>query len=144
MHVADILKIKGSRVISADTTDSIKAALSSLHKNQIGALVVLDAESNVAGILSERDIVRGLAEQGVEILSLKVNDLMSRRLYVCAPGDSIKDVMVWMTNQRIRHLPVVEDGQLRGLISIGDVVKHRLSEVQTEANVLRDIVTASR
>lgn len=142
MHVSDILRAKDGTVLSIRDTDPIAAACRSLNKHRIGALVVLDEEAKVVGILSERDIVRGLSERGEGVLSLKVKDLMTGRLYVCKPQDPIKDVMGWMTERRIRHLPVVQDGELTGIISIGDVVKHRLTEVQTEANVLRDIAIA--
>ncbi len=140
MPVADILRSKGSAVFSITSKAPVSEAISMLHTNHIGALVVLDEKAEAVGIISERDVARGLAEKGERILGLKVADLMSRHIHVCTPRDSVKDVMTWMTEYRIRHLPVVEDGKLRGLISIGDVVKYRLSEVQTEANVLRDIV----
>lgn len=144
MHVADILNRKGTQVLSVGATDFITAAVDKMSANRIGALVVLDSDARVAGIISERDIVRGLAEHGAEILSRKVDSLMSTRLHVCSPRDDIKDVMQRMTNFRIRHLPVVADDKLLGLISIGDVVKYRLDEVQTEAKVLRDIVITHR
>ena len=142
MHVSDILSTKDGAVLSVRDTDSIAVACRSLTENRIGALVVLDAASKVVGILSERDIVRGLSEQREKVLTLQVKDLMTGRIYVCKPQDLIKDVMGWMTDRRIRHLPVVQDGALIGIVSIGDVVKHRLTEVQTEANVLRDIAIA--
>lgn len=144
MHVSDILKAKGTRVVSIQESEPITRALTLLHDNQIGALVVLDAQAKVVGLISERDIVRGLATEGSQILSGKVARLMTRRLYICSPTDDLRQVMSWMTNHRVRHLPVVQDGQLSGMVSIGDVVRNRLDEVQTEANVLRDIVLASR
>ncbi len=142
MPVADILKAKGSSVISVNAKDPVTAAINKLNDNRIGALVVLDAQAKVVGIISERDLAKGLAEYGERLLLLRVENLMTKHLHVCKPQDRIKDVMKWMTNYRVRHLPVIEDGNLRGMISIGDVVKHRLYEVQTEANVLRDIVIA--
>ncbi|HET6569648.1 MAG TPA: CBS domain-containing protein [Rhodothermales bacterium] len=144
MHVADILKRKGTQVVTVNAADLIIAAADKMNANRIGALVVLDEDAHVAGIISERDVVRGLAEYGAEILARKVESLMSTRLHVCRPSDDIKDVMARMTNYRIRHLPVIEGDTLHGLISIGDVVKYRLDEVQTEAKVLRDIVITHR
>ena len=101
---------------------------------------MLDAEDQVVGIISERDVVHALAEHGESVLGRQVRDLMTEHVFVCKPEDTIKEVMTWMTRHRARHLPVVQDDRLHGLISIGDVVKHRLDEIQTEANVLRDIV----
>jgi CBS domain-containing protein len=140
MHAADILKRKGTQVISVADSELVSEAVEKLHTNHIGALVVLDGGGHVTGIISERDIVRGLSEYGPEVLSRRVSGLMSRKLHVCGPRDDIRDLMTRMTTNRVRHLPVVENEQLLGLISIGDVVKHRLDEVQTEAMVLRDIV----
>ncbi len=140
MYVADILKRKGTQVISIDAADPVSVAVEKLHANRIGALVVVDGSGRVAGIISERDIVRGLSEHGPDVLGQRVDSLMSRKLHVCAPQEEIRDLMARMTHSRIRHLPVIDNDRLLGLISIGDVVKHRLDEVQTEAMVLRDIV----
>ncbi len=145
MHVRDLLKTKKSAgVTTMRAGDSIMTAIDLLHQNKIGALVIVDEDRRVIGMLSERDLVRGLAEKGQKALALKVQDLMAKDVYVCAPSDQIKETMAWITRHRVRHLPVVEDGELRGILSIGDVVKHRLEEVETEANVLRDMVTAGR
>jgi CBS domain-containing protein len=143
MRVQDILHAKNDdRIISAHSNEPIPAALQRLHENGIGVLVVLNEDGQVAGILSERDIVRGLAQQGARALDRRVEDLMSRPIHTCKPTDEIRDVMARMTNFRIRHLPVVDEGRLRGMVSIGDVVKHRLTEMETETNVLRDIILA--
>lgn len=145
MHVRDILKAKkDARVTTMRAGDSVMTAIDLLHQNRIGAVVVVDDDRHVTGMLSERDLVRGLAEHGRDALALKVSDLMTQDVYVCSPDDAVKETMAWITRHRVRHLPVVEDGALRGILSIGDVVKHRLEEVETEANVLRDIVTAGR
>jgi CBS domain-containing protein len=144
MYVSDILKRKGTEVVSIHATEPVMSAVEKLTANRIGALVVMDANERVAGILSERDIVRGLSEHGAGMLSRPISDFMSTRLHVCQPSDDLKKIMSHMTDYRIRHLPVVEEEQLCGIISIGDVVKHRMDEVQTETMVLRDIVITSR
>jgi CBS domain-containing protein len=144
MYVEDILKRKGRVVYSSVASERVADAVKKLHKNDVGALVVQDGDGGIAGIISERDIVRGLAEKGNAVFQCSVGDLMTRRVYVCKPRDYVKDVMGWMTNYRVRHLPVVDGDRILGVVSIGDVVRHRLDEVQTEANVLRDIVIASQ
>ncbi len=145
MQVSDILAKKGNRVVTVRSDVSVATALQKLVLERIGALVVSDDGEHVDGILSERDIVRALAAEGAELLRAdrRVADLMTRSVRVCAPGDPIKDVMDTMTRYRVRHLPVVEGGRLVGLISIGDVVKNRLDELELEANVLRDAWIAS-
>ena len=109
----------------------------------IGALVVSEDGSQVAGIISERDIVRGLVDHGHELLDVRVSDLMTRTVKTCTMDANIKDIMAVMTRSRFRHLPVVEESRLVGIISIGDVVKNRLEEVELEADVLRDAYIAS-
>ncbi|MGF1609088.1 MAG: CBS domain-containing protein [Kiloniellales bacterium] len=106
----------------------------------IGALVVSTDGSKVQGIISERDVVRGLAEHGAALLEMPVSSLMTRVVKTCRLDAPITDVMAEMTRSRFRHLPVVEDGQLRGIVSIGDVVKNRLEELETETHVLRDFI----
>lgn len=143
MSVQDILRTKSSPgVISASPSDPVTTAIRKLEENSIGVLPVLDESSRIVGILSERDIVRGLAREGASVLDRRVEQLMSKPIYTCKPTDTIKQVMSWMTNYRIRHLPVVDDGRLLGIVSIGDVVKHRLAEIETETNVLRDTILA--
>lgn len=142
MHVAAVLKTKGTDVVTIGATAHVKDAVARLHERQIGALPVVNGAGAIVGIVSERDVVRGLATRGPAVLQEPVSALMQKQVLVCRPGDDLKEVMGWMTRHRVRHLPVVEDGTLRGLVSIGDVVKHRLEEVRTEANVLRDIVIA--
>ena len=94
-------------------------------------------------MIGERDVVMGLVDHGTDVLQMRVSDLMQRSVASCAPGDDVKDVMTQMTRRRMRHLPVIEDGALRGVISIGDVVKSRLEEAELEMNVLRDAYIAS-
>jgi CBS domain-containing protein len=102
--------------------------------------VVSEDGDHVVGIISERDVVRGLAEHGAELLDMKVADLMTKNVKTCSPEDDLKHVMTEMTRSRIRHLPVTEDGRMCGIVSIGDVVKTRLDELETETNVLRDYI----
>ena len=142
MHVAAVLKTKGTEVVTIGATAHVGDAVARLHERQIGALPVVNGAGAIVGIFSERDVVRGLATRGPAVLQELVSTLMQKQVLVCHSGDDLKEVMGWMTRHRVRHLPVVEDGTLQGFISIGDVVKHRLEEVRTEANVLRDIVIA--
>jgi CBS domain-containing protein len=105
-------------------------------------MVVSEDGRSVSGMISERDVVRGLAERGARILEVPVAELMTRTVFSCGPKDTIKQVMAEMTRRRVRHLPVVADGVLVGIVSIGDVVKSRLDEVETETNVLREAYIA--
>jgi CBS domain-containing protein len=112
---------------------------------RIGALIVTGpGDERIVGIISERDIVRGMAEHGVAVLNMRVSGLMTYAVKTCAPHDSLKHVMVVMTLGRIRHLPVVDGSRLCGMVSIGDVVKNRLQEMELEVNVLRDACLAGR
>ncbi len=140
MKVADILAHKGNRVVTIKSDASLRTAIKRLALERIGALVVSDDGEHVDGVLSERDVVMALAEQGGEILepSRRVEAFMTRSVRVCTPEDSIAHLMRVMTLHRIRHLPVVEDGRLVGIVSIGDVVKNRLEELEMETSVLRD------
>jgi CBS domain-containing protein len=114
-----------------------------MRLEHIGAVIISDDGESIAGILSERDVVNGLAERGAELLDCKAADIMTHEVITCAPSDNLKQVMVKMTHSRIRHVPVIEDNQLAGIISIGDVVKHRLEEVEMESTVLRDAYLAA-
>jgi CBS domain-containing protein len=140
MNVETILKAKGSNVVTVAPSDTVKHALSVLEAHEIGAVVVSADRARVEGILSERDIVRELARQGAEVLDTPVASIMTREVYVCEPGDTVAELMSQMTDRRIRHLPVVVGGQLTGIISIGDVVKNRLGEVESEKDALREYI----
>ncbi len=144
MKVKDILQHKGRSVVTVRPDASVATAVHRLALERIGALVVSEDGQHIAGILSERDIVRALTERGAEVLdtSLRVEEIMTRHVHTCQPEDGIKDVMGVMTRSRIRHLPVTEAGRLAGIVSIGDVVKNRLEEVELEANVLREAYIA--
>ncbi|MBE7638445.1 CBS domain-containing protein [Sneathiella sp. P13V-1] len=140
MSVAGILKTKGTTIITAKVGDSVSVASAILADHNIGAVLVLDSVGQVAGILSERDIVAALARSGSGCLIVNVEDLMTRNVIVCKPSDSIDDILLMMTEKRIRHLPVMDDSKLLGVISIGDVVKHRMDAVEQEAAAMRDYI----
>ncbi len=113
-----------------------------LRLEHIGAIVITGEDRRIEGILSERDIVEGLTEHGAAVIDLPVSALMSHNVRTCRPDAEIRDVMRLMTLHRIRHVPVVENGALRGIVSIGDVVKSRLEDMELETNVLRDYAVA--
>ena len=140
MKVQDMLSAKGSDVATVEPDATIPIAIERLKQRGIGAMVVSRSGTDLAGIISERDVVRGLASHGEKLLSMRVADLMTKEVKTCSPEDNITDVMTIMTNSRIRHLPVAVDGKLTGIISIGDVVKHRLEELEEETHVLRDYI----
>lgn len=142
MQIQEILHHKGSHVSSVRTTETVGAAVEKLYAERIGALVVFDRWGKLAGMFSERDVIRALAQYGAETLQYEVHELMTPDVTTCAPGDRVRDVMEVMTAHRIRHLPVMDDAKLIGIVSIGDLVKTRLDMKETEANVLRDITRA--
>jgi len=144
MHVQAILQTKGSRVVSTRAGETIAATARLLAHHNIGAAVVLDESGKLIGIISERDVVRGLAANGPTVAEQTVADHMSRAVLSCRPMDTIQDIMAVMTARRVRHLPVLEDGSLLGIVSIGDVVKHRLDEAALEVDSLRQYVLAGR
>ena len=140
MTVRTILSAKGGEVVTIEPNASLATAAKRLAERKIGALVVIGAEHRVIGILSERDIVQELAAHGTAALQLPLTDIMTRNVTTCGIGDTISSVMERMTNGKFRHLPVVEQGRLAGLVSIGDVVKHRLKEMEREQSALRDYI----
>jgi CBS domain-containing protein len=137
MQVAAILANKGRSVVTTKTGTSIPEIAQVLKSRKIGAAVVLDEGDAVIGIISERDLVHGLARHGARMLDMHVGELMTRDVVTCAADLDIDEIMKEMTNSRIRHIPVVEGGRLAGIISIGDVVKHRLDELEDEASQLK-------
>jgi CBS domain-containing protein len=145
MQVRDILAAKGRRVITIRPDATVATAVHRLALERVGALVVSEDDATIAGILSERDVVRALAEEGPDIMGTgrRVAELMTRHVTTCAPEDKVKAVMAEMTRRRFRHVPVVENGRLAGLVSIGDVVKSRLEEMELETLVLRDAYIAA-
>ncbi len=141
MTVKAILSRKGNDVITIEPTVTLSAAINILAERRIGALVVVaSADKQVAGILSERDIVRALAQRGPGALQEAVGQVMTRRVVTCTESDTVAALMERMTQGKFRHLPVVERGKLVGLVSIGDVVKHRLGEMEHESNALREYI----
>ena len=140
MYVERILALKGNDVISVTTNETIGVAANILSKNRIGAILVRDDDGFVRGVLSERDIVRGLADLGSRCLETGVVELMTRDVVFCGPEDDIDTIMAIMTDRRIRHLPVMRENQLLGIISIGDVVKLRIEEIKSEADAMRQYI----
>ncbi len=143
MSVRNILEDKGRRIVSVGLEERIEEISKVMTQERIGAVLVRDETGTLVGVLSERDIVAGIARQGRGCLDLQAHDLMTADVATCKLADSVPQVMAVMTDQRIRHLPVVEDNQLIGLISIGDVVKHRLAEVESEAERMREYITTA-
>ena len=143
MKIGDVLKRKGSGVVTMRSDSTIDTVVHRMRLERIGAVIISPDGKSVIGILSERDILHALAEHGTALLALKAEDLMTREVVTCSREDTLQSVMVKMTQRRIRHLPVVEQGQLAGIVSIGDAVKSRLEEVELEANVLRDSYLAT-
>ena len=141
MYVSTILKNKGSGVVTASGDVKVSEIVQILKDKRIGAVVISDDGATVAGILSERDIVRALAEQGAKILDGRAEALMTRDVVKCASNRTIADVMSTMTEGRFRHLPIVDDGTLVGIVTIGDVVKLRLQEVEAESEAMRELIT---
>ena len=142
MKVSNLLAHKGSEVATISQERTVGDAVSMLKERRIGALVVSAASSPYAGILSERDIVRALADHGTDVLGLVVADLMTSDVTTCGPDTTVTDLMGLMTDRRIRHVPVVSEGGLVGMVSIGDVVKARFDELEGEKKELLEYVSA--
>ena len=140
MNVKTILAAKGGDVISIEPTADLSAAAKLLSKHRIGAVVICGAGGRLAGILSERDIVRAVAEHGASALALPVGQVMTRNVITCGENDSISDLMERMTERKFRHMPVLKAERLIGVISIGDVVKSRVQEIETDAAAMRDYI----
>ncbi len=140
MSVRAILKVKGSDVMTVRTETPAKAAIATMAREKIGSVVVTDDGENVAGILSERDIIRALDKHGADLLNLTAGDLMTRSVTTATIDMHILDVLETMTAGRFRHMPVVEDGRLAGMVSIGDAVKARLDMLESETSQLKDYI----
>ena len=143
MNVETILRTKGRAVATIRPDETIGAAVDALISRNIGALVVTEDGERVGGIISERDIVHALTNHGANLLSLKIAEVMTRRVITCEPSDTIEKLMAEMTNRRIRHFPVVQDGRLCGIVSIGDLGKSRLDEIEHEARSLRSFIAGT-
>ena len=140
MIVSQILREKGHDVYTVFKEISVKEVSALLAEKRIGAVVVTDQADAVEGIISERDVVRGLAQHGSSILDKKVEELMTKNVITHGLDDHIDDLMQEMSKSRIRHLPILDDGKLVGVISIGDVVKNRVKELEAEGNMLRNYI----
>jgi len=140
MNVKVILAAKGGDVICIEPTATLAAAAKLLSAHRIGAVVIRGAAGRLAGILSERDIVRAISEHGAEALALPVGQVMTRDVVTAGEDESVAGIMEQMTSKKFRHLPVVSGGKLIGLVSIGDVVKQRVEEVERESEALRDYI----
>jgi CBS domain-containing protein len=142
MNVISILRQKGRAVTTANPNATLLEVANKLAAKRIGAIVVIGAGGEVAGIVSERDIIRALATSGAECLTRPVAETMTKQV-TCQETDTLDELMAMMTERRFRHLPVVTDGALVGIVSIGDVVKHHVAEVEMEATAMRDYITHS-
>jgi CBS domain-containing protein len=139
MLVSDVLRNKGRDVISVVSTDTGLTALKKLAEYRIGAVIVRDKWGKLVGIFSERDMVNAIARQGQDVVRLEVAQLMTTPVITCNPAERIDAALAAMTRRKIRHLPVVDNGEIVGIVSIGDLVKHRLDEKELEASVLLEI-----
>jgi CBS domain-containing protein len=144
MNVKTILAAKkrnlGGDIVSIEPTADLAAAAKLLSAHRIGAVVILGPGGRLSGILSERDIVRALSENGAAALNLSVGQVMTRNVATCTADEAVASIMERMTAGKFRHMPVVADGTLTGLISIGDVVKHRVEEIESESEAMRDYI----
>ncbi len=141
MSVSEILAVKGSDVVTATKSASLAEVAASLANRGIGALVVMDGDT-VCGIASERDLIRAIDAKGASALSDPINSCMTSKVVSCAPGDTIDQLMDMMTKGRFRHLPVIEDGKLAGIVSIGDVVKRKIEQAERDAEELKRYIAS--
>ena len=142
MKIAELLRKKDQEVIRITAQDCIADAAIALTENGIGALLVEDAGGQIVGILSERDIVGGMGPHGADLHDVEVGELMTQNLIYCSPQDTVHKAMAMMTDRRVRHLPVFDGDQLAGFVSIGDLVKCRIMEVQAEAEAMREYIAS--
>ena len=144
MHVAGILQSKGSFVATIRPSSTLHDLSVQLDEHGVGALVVSTDGAHVEGIVSERDVARSIGRHGSDALDLPVSEIMSTDIRTCEPTDTVDSLMATMTRERVRHVPVVVDGQLAGIVSIGDVVKNRVDELQEENGVLHEYLYSGR
>lgn len=140
MLVKEILNVKGRNVVTVSANDTLQTAASLLQSKRIGALLVVSNEEGLDGILSERDIVKAVGEHGATALSMTVKEVMTTQVIIAREKETVLDVLSQMTRGRFRHMPVVENGEIRGMVSIGDIVKARLDEMAHEAENLLSYV----
>ena len=143
MTVAQILSRKGRAVFTAAPSETMQGVVDMLTQNRIGAVVVVDGKGAIAGIVSERDVVRALSQHSGAAMGKTVADIMTKKVRTCSPTDTEAELMGLMTELRIRHLPVLEGGKLAGMISIGDVVKLRIESVEREAEEMKTYIASA-
>ncbi len=142
MAVAHILSQKGSAVHSVLPGDSVLTIVGMLARHRIGAVLVMDRDGQLAGIVSERDVVRAMAGNATDVISKSAADIMTARVRTCGPNDTEADLMALMTEHRIRHVPVLSNGRIAGMISIGDVVKHRMEMMEQEVEQMKTYIAS--
>lgn len=142
MLVSHILKDKGDMVFTVGPAESVAAGAALLDSRRVGAMVVIADDHSVVGIVSERDIIRLLAQHGAAALDMSIADCMTRDVIVANPNDTVDSLLTRMTDRRVRHLPVLHDGRLTGIVSIGDLVKRKISEAEAEASGLKAYIAA--
>jgi CBS domain-containing protein len=140
VRIADLLRHKGSEVMTAAPGLSVSGLLEDLARHNIGAMVVVDETGTLVGIVSERDVVRRLNERGAEVLRAPVSEIMTTQVVTCEPGEAVDNLAAIMTKRRIRHMPVVEDNRLVGLVSIGDVVRSRIQQLESQSELLESYI----
>jgi CBS domain-containing protein len=139
MRISDVLRRKGSAVATVDPGSSVAALVGELARHNVGAMVVVD-NGDVVGIVSERDVVRQIHERGADLLNARVSEIMTTQVFTCLPSDSVDSLAATMTERRIRHMPVVVDHELVGIVSIGDVVKSRIGELELDREQLESYI----
>ena len=139
MRISDVLRSKGSTVATVDPGVSVSGLVAELARHNVGAMVVVE-DGRVVGIVSERDVVRQLHERGADLLDARVSEIMTSEVFTCLPTDSVNSLAATMTERRIRHMPVVVDGSLVGIVSIGDVVKSRIGELESDREQLESYI----
>ena len=144
MRISDVLRVKGGQVVTVTPDTDVRHLLAVLAEHQIGAVIVSHDGTSVDGIASERDIVRALAERGAAVMSEAITAIYTAEVHTVTPQTQIEEVMRIMTEHRVRHAPVVADGGLQGIVSIGDVVKNRIDELETEQAHLTNYITGTR
>ena len=144
MRITDVLRVKGTRVVTVTPDTTVRQLLAVLAEHGIGAVIVSADGTSIDGIASERDIVRAFAKRGAAAMSEPVTAIYTAEVHTVTPETQIEEVMRMMTERRVRHAPVVLDGGLRGIVSIGDVVKNRIDELETERAALTDYITSAR
>ena len=143
MKISQVLREKGDYVATIAEDASVADALNQLVEKKIGAVVATNANGQISGVLSERDIIFGLSSFGESVLRKRVKDLMRLELHTCTPNDTMFKAMSMMTGRRLRHVPILEDGELKGIVSVGDAVKARIEEIEREAEALREYINSA-